>query len=178
MTFSAKTNFFRTVVTKAACKELQKYVAVLNHSQEEKKKKMKFHVSTVLHMKENNSCHTEQMKLNISSQQTNFWGCCQYSPVMNTYDSEKEKTKNQLRKTVKRAKEKVPSIKSELSDITVHGEQAPCSATLSKGSFFHSFKKEYRIRRCKGTKTVDLNLSTWRKADKRIRWRVTKSWTI
>jgi len=44
---------------------------------------------------------------------------------MNTYDSEKEKTKNQLRKTVKRAKEKVPSIKSELSDITVHGEQAP-----------------------------------------------------
>lgn len=39
MTFSAKMNFFRTVVTKAACKELQKYVAVLNHSQEEKKKK-------------------------------------------------------------------------------------------------------------------------------------------
>ena len=39
MTFSAKMNFFRTVVTKAACKELQKYVAVLNHSQEEKKKR-------------------------------------------------------------------------------------------------------------------------------------------
>lgn len=71
MTFSAKMNFFRTVVTKAACR-----VAEVCCSTESlirrKKERMKFHVSTVLHMKENNSCYTEQMKLNISSQQTNF----------------------------------------------------------------------------------------------------------
>lgn len=39
MTFVAKMNFFRTLVPKTACEELQKYVAVLNHLGKKKKKK-------------------------------------------------------------------------------------------------------------------------------------------
>lgn len=46
MTFAAKMNFFRTLVPKTACEELQKYVAVLNHlGKKKKKRKKKFSVS-------------------------------------------------------------------------------------------------------------------------------------
>lgn len=45
MTFAAKMNFFRTLVPKTACEELQKYVAVLNHLGKKRKKKKKFCVS-------------------------------------------------------------------------------------------------------------------------------------
>lgn len=61
MTFAAKMNFFRTVVTKTACEELQEYVAVSNHSEigrEKKKRLNSMSGSTVLHVKENNSCYT------------------------------------------------------------------------------------------------------------------------
>lgn len=77
MTFAAKMNFFRTLVPKTACEELQKYVAVLNHLGKKRKKKKRSSVSAsnVLHMKENNSCYTQEIKgpkLNISVQETNF----------------------------------------------------------------------------------------------------------
>lgn len=142
-------NFFRTVVTKAACR-----VAEVCCSTESlirrKKERMKFHVSTVLHMKENNSCYTEQMKLNISSQQTNFWGCCQYSPVMNTYDSEKAKTNIQLRKTVKRAKDKVLSITVSLSMVNRH-HAVP---HYPRVGFFTHFKKYTELEDVKGQRQL------------------------
>lgn len=76
MTFAAKMNFFRTLVPKTACEELQKYVAVLNHlGKKRKKKRSSVSASNILHMKENNSCYIQQIKgskLNISAQETNF----------------------------------------------------------------------------------------------------------
>lgn len=45
MASAAKMNFFRTVVTKTACKELQEYFAVLNHLKIRRKKKL-YSVST------------------------------------------------------------------------------------------------------------------------------------
>lgn len=86
--------------------------------------------------------------------------------------------KSENKHPVKKNCEKSKGQSAQHHSVTVHGEQAPCSTTLPKGRFFHSFQKIHRIRRCKGTKTVDLNLSTQRKADRRIRGRVTKSWTI
>lgn len=76
---AAKINFFRTVVTKTVCEELQEYFAALNHLKIRKKKKKLYSVSdsTVLHMKENNSCYIHQKmgsKLNFAAQETNVWG--------------------------------------------------------------------------------------------------------
>lgn len=72
---AAKMDFFRTVVTKTACKELQEHFAVLNHLKIRRGKKAIFCVSTVLLMKEKNSHYIHQTmgsKLNIAAQETNF----------------------------------------------------------------------------------------------------------
>lgn len=126
---AAKMNFFRTVVTKTACKELQEHFAVLNHLKIRRGKKLFLCQHSIAHERKQLLLYPPNNGLQIKhcSSGDKFLRSPSIGLVMNTCGSGEKNTNKHQVKMVTRRKCKVVSITVPLP--TVH--------TTVPGSFGH-----------------------------------------